>query len=84
MTTVNKRFVNLAEIPTVPFAMVDERTCAAILGRSVKAVQRDRQLGIGCRFRKLNGRTVRYRLGDIFAFLDSQPQGGGMPFVAGS
>ena len=69
--------VDLAEIPNVPWAWVDERTYAAIRGCSVKVLQRERSLNIGCRFRRINGTTVRYKLGDITAFLESQPGGGG-------
>lgn len=68
--------VDLAAIPTVPFAWVDEHVYAAIRGTSVKTIQRERQEGKGCRYKKINGTTVRYRVGDITAFLESQPSGG--------
>lgn len=68
--------VDLASIPTVPFAWVDEHVYAAIRGCSVKVIQRERQEGIGCRYKKINGTTVRYNLGDISTFLESQPGGG--------
>ncbi len=74
----SNRQVDLKEIPTVPFAWVDEHVYAAIRGCSVKVVQRDRQLGIGCRYKKINGRTVRYKIADIMAFLESQPGGDGV------
>jgi hypothetical protein len=63
----------------VPFAWVDEHVYAAIRGCSVKTVQRERQEGIGCPFRKINGCSVRYRIADIHQFLDSQPGGGPVP-----
>jgi len=69
--------LDLATIPTVPFAMVDEHIYATIRGCSIKTVQRERQEGIGCRFRKINGKSVRYKIGDIFEFLEAQPTGGG-------
>ena len=69
--------VDLSTIPTVPFAWVGEHVYAAIRGCSVKTVQRERQQGIGCRYRKINGASVRYRIGDIHQFLESQPGGGG-------
>ena len=69
--------VDLTQVPAVPWAWVDERVYAAIRGCSVKVVQRERQMNIGCPFRRINGTTIRYKLGDITAFLESQPGGGG-------
>ena len=69
--------IDLARIPTVPWAWVDEHVYAAIRGCSVKVLQRERQRNIGCPFRRVNGTTVRYKLGDIKAFMESQPGGGG-------
>jgi hypothetical protein len=71
------RVVDLTKVPPVPWAWVDEHVYAAIRGCSVKVLQNERRLGIGCPFRRINGTTVRYKLGDVTAFLDSQPQGGG-------
>lgn len=68
--------VDLGEIPTVPFAMVNEHVYAAIRGCSEKVVQRERQEGTGCRYKKIGG-SVRYRIADIFGFIDAQPGGGG-------
>ena len=73
------RPVDLTQVPAVPWAWVDERVFAAIRGCSVKVLQRERQMNIGCPFRRINGTTVRYRFGDITAFLESQPGGGGVP-----
>lgn len=69
--------VDLTRIPSVPWAWVDERVYAAVRGCSVKVLQRERRLNIGCPFRRINGTTVRYKLGDITAFMESQPGGGG-------
>lgn len=69
--------VDLTQIPNVPWAWVDERVYAAIRGCSAKVLQRERSLNIGCPFRRINGTTIRYKLGDITAFLESQPAGGG-------
>jgi hypothetical protein len=55
---------------------VDEHVYAAIRGCSVKVLQRERRLNIGCPFRRINGTTIRYKFGDIMAFLESQPAGG--------
>jgi hypothetical protein len=72
------RVVDLTQIPPVPWAWVDERVYATIRGCSVKVLQRERHLNIGCPFRRINGTSIRYKLGDITAFLESQPGGGGM------
>jgi hypothetical protein len=69
--------VDLTQVPPVPWAWVDEHVYAAIRGCSVKVLQRERRLNTGCRFRRINGTTVRYKLGDITAFMESQPGGGG-------
>jgi hypothetical protein len=69
--------IDLAKVPPVPWAWVDERVYAAIRGCSVKVLQKERRLNIGCSFRRINGTTVRYKLGDITRFLESQPAGGG-------
>ena len=71
------RPVDLTQVPAVPWAWVDEHVYAAIRSCSVKVLQRERQLNIGCAFRRINGTTVRYKLGDIWEFLESQPGGGG-------
>ena len=74
---IKRSKVDLSQVPTVPFAYVDEHTYARIRACSEKVVQRERQEGIGCKFIKINGKTVRYRMGDIFEFLQGQPGGGG-------
>jgi hypothetical protein len=71
-----RKAVDLATIPTVPFAWVDEHVYAAIRGTSVKTIQRERQEEKGCRYKKINGTTVRYKIADIMAFLEAQPGGG--------
>jgi hypothetical protein len=71
------RPVDLTQVPTVPWAWVDERVYAAIRGCSVKVLQNERRLNMGCAFRRINGTTIRYKVGDITAFLESQPGGGG-------
>ena len=69
--------VDLTKVPAVPWAWVGERVYAAIRGCSVKVLQNERRLNIGCPFRRINGTTIRYKIGDITAFLESQPGGGG-------
>jgi hypothetical protein len=71
------RVVDLTQVPAVPWAWVDEHVYAAIRGCSVKVLQNERRLNIGCLFRRINGTTIRYKLGDITTFLESQPGGGG-------
>ena len=71
------RPVDLTQVPSVPWAWVDEHVYATIRGCSVKVLQRERRLNIGCPFRRINGTSIRYKLGDITAFLESQPGGGG-------
>ena len=69
--------IDLTQVPAVPWAWVDERVYAAIRGCSVKVVQRERQLNIGCPFRRINGTMVRYKLADITSFMEAQPGGCG-------
>ena len=71
------RRIDLTQIPAVPWAWVDEHVYAAIRGCSVKLLQRERRLNVGCRFSRINGTSIRYKMGDITAFLESQPGGGG-------
>jgi len=71
------RPVDLTQVPAVSWAWVDEHVYAAIRACSVKVLQRERRLNIGCPFRRINGTTIRYQLGDIWEFLDTQPGGGG-------
>jgi hypothetical protein len=71
------RPVDLAQVPTVPWAWVDERVYAAIRGCSVKVLQNERRLNTGCPFKRINETTIRYKIGDIAAFFESQPGGGG-------
>jgi hypothetical protein len=71
------RLVDLTQVPAVSWAWVDEHVYAAIRGCSVKVLQNERRRNIGCPFRRINGTTVRYKLGDIWEFLESQPGGGG-------
>jgi hypothetical protein len=74
---MNGTSVDLTKIVPVPWAWVDEQVYAAIRGCSVKVLQRERRLNIGCPFRRINGTTVRYKFGDITVFMESQPGGGG-------
>ncbi len=66
------RSVDLTKVPAVPWAWVDEHVYAAIRGCSMKVLQKERRLNIGCPFRRIHGTTVRYKIGEITAFLESQ------------
>jgi hypothetical protein len=73
------RAVDLGAIPwNLPWALIDEFQAAAILHQSVKVLRRQRHEGVGPRFLKLNGCTVRYKVADLQSFLDAQPTGGGV------
>lgn len=74
---MSTRGVDLTQVPAVPWAWVDEHVYAAIRCCSVKVLQNERRLNIGCPFRRINGTTIRYKFGDITAFMESQPGGGG-------
>jgi hypothetical protein len=76
--------VDLTRIHFVPWAWVDEHVFAAIRSCSVKVLQRERQRNMGCPFRRVNGTTIRYKIGDITAFMESQPGGGGSAKPANS
>jgi hypothetical protein len=80
----HSRPVDLTQVPAVPWAWVDEHVYAAIRGCSVKVLQNERRLNMGCPFRRINGATIRYKFGDITAFLESQPGGGGGVGKAGN
>ena len=71
------RAVDLTQAQPAPWMWVDERTYAAVRGCSVKVLQNERRMNIGCPFRRIHGTTVRYKFGDITTFLESQPGGGG-------
>ena len=75
--TRTPRTIDLTQVPAVPWAWVDEHVYAAIRGCSVKVLQNERRLNVGCPFRRINGTTVRYKFGEIMSFLESQPGGGG-------
>ncbi len=46
------RPVDLTQVPAVPWAWVDEHIYGAIRGCSVKVLQRERRLNVGCPFRR--------------------------------
>ena len=74
----NALAAGLASVPWGhPQAMLNEHQAAAVLGVSVKSLRRWRCDGTGPRYVKINGCSVRYRLGDLSVWLEAQPVGGG-------
>ena len=55
--------------------LLDEHEYAQIINRSVASVRRDRLLGTGCAFVKLQG-LVRYRPEDVRQYIASNVRGG--------
>jgi hypothetical protein len=56
-------------------ALLTEHDIARITRRSVASVRRDRLLGRGCPYKKING-SVRYRSSDFQAWLEALPTKG--------
>jgi hypothetical protein len=56
--------------PTELEPLLDETACSRITGRSVASLRRDRLLGQGCPYVKLQG-LVRYRPQDVRAYIES-------------
>ena len=54
--------------------LLTEQQYAAITGRSLASIRRDRQLGVGCPFTKL-GALVRYRPADVREYLEACTRG---------
>jgi hypothetical protein len=67
--------IDLARLSATPWVYVDEKVCAMIQGRTVRAIQRDRREGIGAPYKRVNGKCIRYKVADILQFLESQPSG---------
>jgi hypothetical protein len=57
--------MNIQGIPEV----VNEHVAAKVTGKSVQTLRNDRHLRRGCPYLKL-GRSVRYRVDDLLAYLD--------------
>ena len=79
MTNVNERLspadaVRAAAltIPSHPCALLTEVQTAAVLNVSIRTLQAWRLRGGGPRYVKLSGRAVRYRNGDLAAFIESR------------
>ena len=63
-----------------PEQLLDEHEVARMLKRSVKTLRNDRSLGRGPRYVRV-GRSVRYRLEDVRAYLSSRIGGSGAAVV---
>jgi hypothetical protein len=48
-----------------------EHEISALIGRAVQSLRNDRSSGIGLPYYKV-GRSVRYRLSDVMAWMDTQ------------
>jgi predicted DNA-binding transcriptional regulator AlpA len=51
--------------------LINEIEAARMRGQSVRTLQMERLRGSGCRYVKL-GRSVRYRRGDVLAFINAR------------
>jgi hypothetical protein len=70
--------VDLSAIPwDCPWALIDEYQVAAVLGQAPKTLRNYRMNNVGPKYLKLNGYSVRYRIGDLQRYIDGQPSGGG-------
>lgn len=56
---------------TPPDTLVSEKTAAELLDCSIHKLQRDRRIGSPIQFFKI-GRSIKYRLKDIHAYIESQ------------
>lgn len=60
-----------------PEQLMTEQEAAEMLSRSVKTLRNDRSLGRGPKWVKL-GRSVRYKLSDVLAYVNSRAGGGAL------
>ena len=58
-----------------PGDLLDEKEAAAAMKLAVNTLRNWRALGEGPRFVKLGKRTVRYRIGDLVAFIEAGTSG---------
>jgi predicted DNA-binding transcriptional regulator AlpA len=63
--------------------LLSEKDAAKVLSLSERTLQKFRFLNRGPRFRRLNGRCVRYDVDDLFAWVQAQPVGGD-PIITGA
>jgi predicted DNA-binding transcriptional regulator AlpA len=68
---------------TLERQFLSERDAATILGLTVKTLQKYRFRNRGPRFRRLNGRCIRYNINDLYAWVQAQPEGGD-PIITGA
>jgi hypothetical protein len=61
--------------PTELEPLLDETACSRITGRSVASLRRDRLLGQGCPYVKLQG-LVKYRPQDLRRYIESNLRNG--------
>ena len=77
-TRKRARQVDPAVTPwNIPRVLLDEFEATVVLHQGVRVLRRQRHEGVGPRFTKLNGCTVRYKLTDLQPWPTNQPTGGG-------
>ena len=54
-----------------------ERFAAQFTGQSVETIRGYRKRGVGPRFKKILGGSIRYSIESLVEFMESQPTGGG-------
>ena len=62
----------VAAIPTHPSALLTEVQTGEVLNLSIRTLQAWRLRGGGPKFVRLSGRAVRYRNGDLAAFIEAR------------
>jgi hypothetical protein len=63
------------QTPTDPETAIDRELTARLLGCAVPTLDRWRYRAEGPPFFRPNGRTIRYRLGDVLAYRDARTVG---------
>jgi len=67
--------VSSVECEWKPWMMIDEHVVAQMTGLAVKTLQNERAAGRGIPCTKMNGKSIRYRVSDVYAWIASRPSG---------
>jgi hypothetical protein len=54
-----------------------EEFAARFCGQSVETIRGYRRRGVGPRFKKILGKSIRYSIASLVEFMEAQPSGGG-------